>query len=298
MTGTPLAEVVIDMPLIQGLLADQHPDLAHLPCEPVDAGWDNVMARLGENLCLRLPRRAAAADLVANEQRWLPLLARQLPLPTPVPLRTGAPGRGYPWRWSVVPWLIGTAADLAPPGAAQADRLGAFLKALHIPAPHDAPSNPFRGVPLRQRATVIEARMQRLARTSALITDEVLRAWQAALVAPVDVAPSWIHGDLHPRNILVDATSLVGVIDWGDIAAGDRATDLAALWMLFADPGARRAALEAYGSVSEATYLRAKGWAVGFGVTLLETGLEDSQRHAAIGARTLRHVIHDDGLSF
>jgi aminoglycoside phosphotransferase (APT) family kinase protein len=162
---------------------------------------------------------------------------------------------------------------------------------LHTVAPIDAPSNPFRGVPLQQRATTIEARMQRLAGSSSLITYEVLRAWQEALAAPIDVEPCWIHGDLYPRNILVDAGTLAGIIDWGDITAGDRATDLAVIWMLYADSEVRQAALEAYGSVSEATYLRARGWAVGFGVTLLETGLVDSPRHAAIGERTLRHVI-------
>jgi aminoglycoside phosphotransferase (APT) family kinase protein len=290
MSGTPPAEVLIDMPLIRGLLEDQHPDLARLPCEPVDAGWDNVMVRLGEDMCLRLPRRAAAAGLIAHEQRWLPVLANSLPLPTPVPLRTGAPGRGYPWRWSVVPWLSGMPADLSPPRATEATRLGMFLRALHTSAPIDAPANPVRGVPLQQRAEAIEARMQRVATKSSLITTGVRRAWEEALVAPIDVAPSWIHGDLHPRNILVDAGALAGVIDWGDIAAGDRATDLAVIWMLFSDPSARRAAVEAYGLVSEATYLRAKGWAVGFGVTLLDIGMADSPWFAAIGAHTLRQV--------
>src|SRR6185437_14340336 len=151
------------------------------------------------------------------------------------------------------------AADLAPPRAAEAQRLGVFLRELHTPAPIDAPANPFRGVPLQQRAATIQARMEGLAASSPLITAEVLRVWEKALAAPIDVEPSWIHGDLHPRNILVDAGVLAGVIDWGDIAAGDRATDLAVIWMLFAESSARRAALMAYGHVSQATCLRAKG---------------------------------------
>jgi aminoglycoside phosphotransferase (APT) family kinase protein len=296
MSGIPPAEVVIDTPLIRGLLEDQHPDLARLPCEPVDAGWDNVMVRLGADLCLRLPRRAAAAVLIEHEQRWLPTLANRLPVPTPVPLRTGAPGRGYPWRWSVVPWLNGVAADQAHLHATEAERLALFLRALHLQAPRDAPSNPFRGVPLRERASTIAARMQRLAMRSALISAEVQRAWEEALTTPIDVESTWIHGDLHPRNVLVDSGVLAGILDWGDMAAGDRATDLAVIWMLFPEPGLRRAALETYGHVSEATRLRAKGWAVAFGVTLLETGLMDNPRQAAIGERTLRHIAQDDQL--
>ena len=297
MSGTPPAEVVIDLPLVRALLQDQHPDLARLPCVPMDEGWDNVMVRLGEHLCLRLPRRAAAAGLIEHEQRWLPAFAKVLPLPIPVPVRTGLPGRGYPWRWSVVPWLAGLAADLYLPGVAEARRLAEFLNALHRPAPSDAPSNPVRGVPLQQRAAAIEARMQRLAASSSLITAEVRRVWQEALAAPIDVESTWIHGDLHPRNILVDRGTLAGIIDWGDVAAGDRATDLAVVWMLFPDPRARRDVFTAYGPVSEATYRRAKGWAVGFGVTLLETGMVDNPRHAAVGERTLREVVVDEGRS-
>jgi len=296
MFGTPPADVVIDLPLIRGLLQDQYPDLAHLPCVLLDAGWDNVMVRLGESLCLRLPRRAVAASLIEHEQRWLPILASVLPLPVPVPLRTGMPGRGYPWKWSIVPWLAGETADLCPPAAGEASRLGSFLKALHTPAPPAAPLNPFRSVPLQQRAAGIEARMERLAANSPLITAELRRVWQDALAAQIDVGPTWIHGDLHPRNVLADAGELAGVIDWGDVAAGDPATDLAVIWMLFSDPRARREVLAAYGPISEATARRAKGWAVGFGVILLETGMADDPRHAAVGERTLRQVVADDGV--
>ncbi len=83
---------------------------------------------------------------------------------------------------------------------------------------------------------------------------------------------------------------LSGIIDWGDIATGDRATDLAAVWMLFEEPRARRLAFSAYGTVSHATYMRAKGWAIGLRVMLLDAGLVDDPRHAAIGEQTLRRV--------
>lgn len=291
MSGTPAAEVNIDEPLVRELLREQHPDLAHLPCVPVDAGWDNVMVRLGDSLCLRLPRRAVAAALIEHEQTWLPGLSESLPLPVPVPLRVGLPGCGYPWRWSIVPWLAGDAADQAPPAAAEATRLGEFLKALHTPAPAGAPSNPVRGVPL-QNAPGIEARMQRLASMSTpLITAEIHRILDDALAAPIDVGPTWLHGDFHARNVLVAGGRLTGIIDWGDITAGDRATDLAAIWMLFADPEARARALISSGSVTQATYLRAKGWAVRFGVILLDSGLVDHPRHAAMGEKTLRRLI-------
>jgi aminoglycoside phosphotransferase (APT) family kinase protein len=133
--------------------------------------------------------------------------------------------------------------------------------------------------------------MRRLAdKLAPSLTTGVDRIWEAALAAPIDVPPTWIHGDLHSRNVLVVNERLAGVIDWGDMASGDRATDLASIWMLFADPDTRLRALSSSGSITQATYLRAKGWAILFGVTLLDTGLIDHPQHAAIGEWTLRRV--------
>ena len=288
--STPPGDVTIDPSLVHTLLEDQHPDLAHLPLADAGHGWDNHLYTLGNDLAVRLPRRAAAAGLIEHEQRWLPDIATRLPLPVPVPVRVGVPGRGYPWRWSVLPWLKGRAADQHAPHVSQARPLAAFLRSLHVPAPADAPTNPVRGVPLRQRAAAVAARMQRLASTTSLITSQLTHIWDVALHAPLDVPPTWIHGDLHPRNVLVEHGGITGIIDWGDITSGDCATDLASIWMLFAEPHARQEALAAYPNVSEATLQRAKGWAVLFGVMLLDAGLNDNPRNAMIGVRTLRRV--------
>ncbi|MFL5805140.1 MAG: aminoglycoside phosphotransferase family protein [Roseiflexaceae bacterium] len=263
-----------------------HPDLAQLTLQAVEAGWDNALFRLGDHLAVRLPRRAVAAPLIVHEQRWLPHLADQLTLPVSAPCRIGTPARGYPWHWSVVSWLRGKAADQYEPDAAQAQPFAAFLRSLHVPAPADAPANPFRGVPLSQRAEAVEARIQRLTSTTSLIRE----IWRTAVQAPLDVSPTWLHGDLHPRNVLVEHGVITGIIDWGDLTAGDCATDLAAIWMLFAEPDARQQALAAYANLSDATVRRAKGWAVLFGVMLLDSGLIDNPRNAVIGARTLQRV--------
>src|SRR4051794_7564958 len=113
MNRLPPAEHEVDEDLARALLAAQHPDLADPPIRPGAQGWDNVMFRLGEDLALRLPRRAVAAGLIATEQRWLPRLAPSLPVAIPAPVRIGATGCGYPWPWSVTPWIAGRPAEAA-----------------------------------------------------------------------------------------------------------------------------------------------------------------------------------------
>src|SRR6185312_4219062 len=103
----PAAEVDVSADLVRRLLADQHPDLARLPVEFLANGWDNELYWVGDALVARLPRRALGAQIIKNEQRWLPELAPRLPLPIPYPERTGAPACGYPYSWSVVPYLPG-----------------------------------------------------------------------------------------------------------------------------------------------------------------------------------------------
>ena len=289
---TPGAEFEITPGLVRALLLDQHPDLADLQPVWLTHGWDNVMFRLGSELVVRLPRRAAAAALLRNEQRWLPELAPRLPIPIPTPLRVGVPACGYPWRFSVLPWLAGEAADLSPPDADQAEVLTDFLRALHQHAPESAPANAFRGVPLAHRERATEDRVSRLRARTDRITRVISAIWRDALCATPTEDVVWLHGDLHPRNMLVENGRLNAIIDWGDVTAGDAATDLASFWMLFEERSTREAAIRFY-SPDDATLRRARGWAIVFAAALLDTGLVDDPRHEKIGHDTFRRLACD-----
>ena len=59
--GTPPAEDTLDTDQVRALLTQQHPDLAQLPIRMLDAGFDNLVFRLGNSYCLRFPRRSSAA---------------------------------------------------------------------------------------------------------------------------------------------------------------------------------------------------------------------------------------------
>ena len=267
MTDAPPPDFHVDEALAARLVAAQHPDLAG-PVRLVANGWDNAMFRLGERLAVRMPRRREAIGLMWNEQRWLPALAPRLPVSVPAPVRNGrpAPEFDYDVPWSIVPWFDGAsglAFDAETRGVA-VNGLAAFVAELGaLPAAADAPANAYRGVPLAHRDDDVRAR---LARGRIPDAARLVKVWDGALAASASAGPPvWLHGDLHPHNLLLAPSGgLVAGVDFGDITAGDPATDLATAWLTF-DARARRvfrAELEARRGVDEATWDRARGWAL------------------------------------
>jgi aminoglycoside phosphotransferase (APT) family kinase protein len=290
----PEASNVLDERALRSLLEAQFPEWSDLVLSRVDEGFDNVLWRLGEEYLVRLPRRSEAVGLLENEIMWLPELAPRLPLPVPRPLGVGAPSNTFPWPWVVTTWFEGTPGDLvgAVTSSSSAQGLGAFLRALHVPAPGNAPNNPWRGVPLANRADQME---ERLVLVEGLVdSSEVRRVWREALDAPpFEGLPTWLHGDMHPANVIVRSGSLCAVVDFGDLCAGDPASDLAGAWMLLA-PELLPEFLDAYGEHDEALIRRSLGWAALFGTMFVGLGLGVRGRssYLGVGRRTLENVAH------
>jgi aminoglycoside phosphotransferase (APT) family kinase protein len=218
-----------------------------------------------------------------------------LPLPIPAPVRIGRPGCGFPWAWSVVPWFPGQNALLAPSDPLMtAVALGHFLQLLHQPAPDDAPHNPWRSIPLAARDQGVRQHLQQL--DGLVDRDSVLRLWERAVSTPLwSEPPLWIHGDLHPGNLLVADGRLSAVIDFGDLAAGDPATDLSVMWMLL--PSTARSAFLCsargrYNPLDNHTLMRARGWAVALGLSWLASSRNDEVMRA-IGRTAIDAALND-----
>lgn len=279
MPAVPAAEVEIDDDLVRRLLDEQlvprHPDVGSGMLRRVAEGWDNVTYRLGDRWAVRLPRREVAAALIANEARSVPQLASHLPVAVPEPVFVGHPSDGYPWPWSMVRWIDGApVAEL--PLAERAELvpgLAETLVSLHRPAPDDAPENPFRGVPLAARAAAVTGRWPTVAAVRGDADADALRAaWEAGLDAtPWPGEPRWLHGDLHPLNLLHRDGRLVGLIDFGDVTSGDPANDLAIADLAFGPAAATalRVALDAAGVYDESVWVRARAWAASFTAALI-----------------------------
>lgn len=264
-------EFRFEQDLVRALLREQHPDLAGLELRDVAGGWDNQQWRLGAEFAVRLPRTGRAPALLRTEQKWLPVLAERLPLPTPTPVRIGEPSALFEHTWTVTRWVEGEPADHAPITRADAaETLAGFLEALHQQAPAEAPADATRGIPPAGMQDGFSGALQVIADDAS--ADAAREIWEKAVAAPPwHGAPTWLHGDLHPANVVVQDGALSGVIDFGEMCAGDPATDLSAAWILLPAGTASRF-FGAYEDADEATIARARGWAVLRALHLISIG--------------------------
>jgi aminoglycoside phosphotransferase (APT) family kinase protein len=272
-------KIELSVELVRDLLRDQHPDLADRPLELGARGWANQLWRLGDDLAVRIPWQADKADSqLHTEYTWVPTLAPLLPLPVPVPQRLGQPSARYPHPWIVTTWVPGTPADRAPATSSElpADALAGFVTAMHRPAPMEAPEGRGRGGPLAQVAKGLARRFMFKALTESCAgvaaieqrpipdPDAIRAIWDDAVHAPRWEGPGlWLHGDLHPANVLTADGTFCGVVDFGDLCAGDPALDLAACWILLPD----HEAIERFRAAcplarDDTTWRRARGWAI------------------------------------
>ncbi|MET8630845.1 aminoglycoside phosphotransferase family protein [Kitasatospora sp. NPDC004669] len=256
------SEIEISEDLVRDLLREQHPDLAELPIREVEGGWGNQMWRLGDKLAVRMQRMDRLPDLQLKERRWLPVLAPRLPLPIPTPVRSGAPSERFPKVWTVMTWVEGTPLDHGSItcGDHAADTLAAFLKALHAEAPADAPAASDFGAHPRECTDGFESFLQAVD-LGGFAEDDIRAVWDDAVAAPEWEGPRvWVHGDLHPANVVVADGTLAGVVDFGAVFAGDPAWDLMAAWLLLPAGGASRF-FDSYAQADDATVRRARGLA-------------------------------------
>src|SRR4051812_9127433 len=176
----------VDASVVASLLADQYPQWAHLPLtRVVPGGWDNATFRLGDEWLVRLPSAEVCVAQVVKEHRWLPVLARCLPLQVPEPVAMGRPSERFPWPWSIYRWIDGEAASVGRVNdmTSFASDLGSFLAALYdidaSDGPHAGEHNFFRGGPVSIYDT--EARQSIEMSTSYTDRAAATEVWEAAI---------------------------------------------------------------------------------------------------------------------
>jgi len=281
---------------VSALIEMRFPQWAGLPVTAVDAdGWDNATFRLGDEMSVRLPSAEEYVPAVEKEQRWLPVLAGQLPLPIPEPLAVGVPGCGFPWPWSVYRWIDGalvteqTVRDLPQFAADLADFLAALYRIDPAGGPPPGPHNFFRGGPL----AVYDGETREALDALKGHIDTVLAAevWQAALEAAWQGPPVWFHGDVQPDNLLAKDGRLSAVIDFGTCGVGDPACDTTIAWTFLRGQSSR--VLKERLPVDRATWARGRGWAIWKAMKVLVGALDDDPQDAAFTARVIGKILAD-----
>ena len=300
MSGSELdGRAGIDAGLVKRLIASQFPQWSELPVTPVTLdGWDNRTYRLGDELTVRLPTAEYYTAAVDKEDRWLPILARSLPVPVPVPVAKGVPGEGYPFSWSIRRWLDGETAshDRIDDLSAFATSVAEFIVALQgidaAGGPRAGAHSFYRGAPpthydeeTRRTLAVLSGRID---------TDRATAVWDAALGATWDGPPMWFHGDVAGGNLLVRDGALAAVIDFGTSGVGDPACDLVIAWTMFSgfSGDSREAFRDAVGQDRD-TWARARGWVLWKSLIGLAADIDTDEERAAVNRRIIDEVLAD-----
>jgi aminoglycoside phosphotransferase (APT) family kinase protein len=287
---------LLDESLARRLIASQFPQWSHLPISAVGLdGWDNRSFRLGSDLTIRLPSGNWYAKQVDKEQRWLPVLAAQLPLPIPTPVAKGEPDAEFPYPWSVYRWLGGEPASTAciRDPSEFATTLARFLNALgRIDAtggPAPGRHNFFRGGPL---ATYEEETFQAIDTLGDEIpAEDVKRVWVDATATSWQRDPVWFHGDVAAGNLLVRDGRLAAVLDFGSSGVGDPACDTVIAWTFLT--GSSRDRFRAELDVDAGMWSRGRGWALWKALITLVGHLERDAPEAAVARRELDTILAD-----
>lgn len=254
-----------DERLLRRLVREQFAQFSDLPIRRIEpGGWDNVSFRLGDGLLAKLPRDERYSAQPSREREALLALCDVCPLRIPVSVGLGQPSDGFASHWSILEWIEGASvAETTDIVAGLPVALAEFLKALHeassSDAPRPGPENFWRGGPLSALAD--EFREAVAALPENFDKNTLSAIWKRAIDCPNRRPPVWVHGDIAPSNLLQRGGQLVAVIDFGLVAAGDPACDLAIAWLAF-DGDTRKAFLRHYGTRDDQLILRARAWAL------------------------------------
>ncbi|HEY9226976.1 MAG TPA: phosphotransferase, partial [Gemmatimonadaceae bacterium] len=197
----PKSDRDLDEVIALAAVREQFPALGCRTASHLGSGWATDAYLLDDRFVARFPRNAEIAGWVGSDEALLDLVASSLSssLASPKLVGRGKAGVHFPHDFIVCEFVPGVGADqlTAPASDQLPTQLGGILTSIHSVSVDDA-----RRIGLQQPD------------------------WD-------DYAGtlSFLHGDFKLDNIIVDPASgrVVGVIDWGNAAIGDRALDFVPL---------------------------------------------------------------------
>lgn len=275
------ADLRVDEALAQRLISAQFPPLPERSLEFLGEGWDYAAFLVDESLVFRFPRREIGLPGTEREIAKLPVLAPLLPVAVPRPLHVGRPSGDFPWPFYGALYLRGAEPDASLPDGvrnALVRPLAAALTALHGA---DTLAAVGQGLPVDPMGRAdMGVRAPRTRETLEAIAElwqppaELEELLEHALELPPPQPSAVCHGDLHFRQLLVDGSTLSGIVDWVDLCFGDPAMDLSLVFG-FLPPAARREFFAEYGEVEPAAVVRARLLALNLMSVLVRYGHDE-----------------------
>lgn len=253
----------INAELASRLIVSQFPEWQHLSIKAVaQSGWDNRTFHLGDEMVIRLPSKEDYAPQILKEFKWLPKLAEGVSIKITMPLALGLPCNDYPWHWSINQWIKGETAshDRVNDMNQFAIQLSQFLNEFQQ---IDSTGGPIAGAHNFYRGGSLLAYDEEMSKAIPLIQDAkdkriAEQLWKEAVSSVWQGKPVWVHGDIAVGNLLVKHGALCAVIDFGQLAIGDPACDLAIAWNFFDSKS--RDTFRTRISLDRNTWVRALGW--------------------------------------
>lgn len=288
-------ELPISDDLVRQLIDEQLPQWVDLPLNRINSsGTVHAMYRLGSDLVVRLPRLVEYAAALERETQVLPQLAPLLPLTIPKVEAVGQPTDTYPSLWSVLTWIEGEPVDSGPTYDQEraAQRLGEFVVSMRSVTEPGPPSASQRAEPIAHIDAWVRTSIDAI--SSEFDSAMLHTAWESSLAATAwDGIGKWIHADLMPGNLVVDAGELAAIIDFGTCGIGNPTYDLIAGWWVFDEPA--RQTFRQASRADDATWIRARGLALGLAAGALAYYVDSNPAFADLARTTITRVLHDQG---
>lgn len=255
----------IDASLAKYLIRTQFPKYSNLDIKPMKkSGWDNRMFKLGDDMLIRIPSAECYAPQVKKEHKFLPRFKKYLSFEIPKPIAFGEPCDKYLFNWSIYKYIDGETAtpDKIKNKAEFAKDIAKFLNEFEkidvTNGPEAGEHNFYRGGNLKVYDDEVKRSIEIL--KDKIDTEIIAKIWNEAIETKWRKDPVWVHGDLSMNNLLVKDGKLYAIIDFGCIAIGDPACDLAIAWTDFDDES--RKIFKNSLNLDEDTWNRGKAWAL------------------------------------
>ncbi|SFJ80528.1 phosphotransferase [Thermoflavimicrobium dichotomicum] len=264
------------------LIQEQFPCLSVSNIKPCGEGFDNTVFKVNDAYVFRFPRRELGAQILAVENRFLPLLVSKLSITIPEPLFFGKPSTDYPWIFTGYRFVPGELPRNVSLGQriSSASILAKFLQTLHelpisIAQKYRVPFDRYGRLNIPKRKQQLQQYLQQLKSVSFPLRYHQIENIMNTVPTNPPMAPlTVVHGDLHCKNILVDSSGTIcGIIDWGDVHIGHPAVDLSIVYS-FLPPEGRKQFFAIYGNVPEETQRVAQFIAIYVAVVLLSYGYD------------------------